>query len=568
MKRFTVLVLMFLLTLQSASAAVVDRVSPYFGDYLFIYNDSDSNQTVSPLSAAQLSSSVMYSVLEESTEPVQRYWHPEHHLSGELAGRFSPLPENSRNHTMQYSVATVSEPEIGDTLSYLVTDLVLGEKISKDFIYLAAGDYCNVLVEPDANGNPKLTAADAQKIVTEFDTHIQPFMVENFGDYYTYLGLYLGRYLEYSKNTAMDILLYDIQDGFDNDTVRVYVGGYTDTGDFVSEQLKGNGNERGILHIDIYPLMGLSGNPNVEKAFSTMVHEFQHQINISDSLFDYLTGKTDEQNNELWWDEAFSMAAEHLYTGAPLTNRISGYNRAGNKVPLRCGLTLDYTNYEQNNNDVASNYSTAYLFGQYLRCQTKHLKGGGNQIYRTVLEQTGTDYTAILQGLSSIGYEHTPTSFLQLYQNFRMATILKEQTGPYGFSGEEAFAGLVDNAYTGGEDLTLKPGSAIVLKNPRNYLPEEGLSCVSFSERDDFTYEINPISATTVNLTEGVSPPCGVTLFAAGYRQNGSLSGVVLPQRISESENYSYQLPSDTASVKFFLFSSDGNLKPLAYAEP
>lgn len=567
-KRITICLLVMCLAFsQVAGATVIDEKAPYFGDYLFVYNSTENSVLLTPnvSSSLFLTPQMSMNVADEvSEEPEQTHWSPDY-SDLVLPTNLQEAPKVNR---LDAPILYAASVQPGDILTYLVSNPMTGSYYSQNFIYQVSGSYCNILVEPDADGNPKIALEDAQKLATEFDTHIQPFMVENFGDYYTYLGLYLNTYLQYSQNTKMDILLYDIQDGYDGTTVRTYVSGYTDLTDFISEDLGGNGNERGILHIDIYPLMGKSGTPDVEKAYSTVVHEFQHQISYSDSLFDYFTGKTSSYINDAWWNEAFSMAAEHLYTGEPLTSRINSYNQANNSTPLRKGLVLDYLDYSENNNNVASNYGTSYLFGQYLRCQTKHLSGGGNQIYRTVLEQTGTDYTAILAGLSSIGYEYTPKSFYELYRNFRMATVLKNPTGPYGFAGESAFSGLVDNAYTGTSNITLKPGAAVVLKNPENYTPQYDIfTYVAFSDRGDFTYDLNAISDTVVYVTGGELPENGLTILAAGYDENLKLletDEIVVLQGV---ENYDYTLPKESVIRKFFLFSNDGNLKPLSYAE-
>lgn len=566
-KNFLCFFLVLLLSFTSVSATVTDEQAPYFGDYLFVYNPTENNVLLTPTVSCALFSApqlTMNNEAEENREPQQIHWSPDW---SDLSLPTN-LQEAPRVNRLDAPILYATSVQPGDTLTYLVCNPITGNYYNQNFIYQTSGSYCNILVEPDADGNPKISLEDAQKLATEFDTNIQPFMVKNFGDYYTYLGLYLNKYLQYSQNTKMDILLYDIQDGYDGATVRSYVGGYTDLTDFIGENLGGNGNERGILHIDIYPLMGTSGTPNVEKAYSTIVHEFQHQISYSDSLWDYFTGKTSSYINDAWWNEAFSMAAEHLYTGEPLTHRISGFNQAGNSIPLRKGLVLDYQDYSENDDNVASNYSTSYLFGQYLRCQTKHLSGGGNQIYRTILEQTGTDYTTILAGLSSIQYEYVPESFYELYRNFRMATVLKNPTGPYGFAGEAAFAGLRDNAYTGTANITLKPGAAVILKNPENYTPQYDIfNYVAFSDRGDFTYDLNGVSDSVVNVTHGELPESGGKLLAAGYDENLKLLGTDEVTVTQNVENYDYTLPKESVIRKFFLFSNDGNLTPLSYPE-
>ncbi|MBQ7792064.1 MAG: hypothetical protein IJ367_01035, partial [Clostridia bacterium] len=267
-----------LLSFTVAGATVVDKQAPYFGDYLFVYNGSESEVSVSPLSSVSAQSFSMLGTEDMTVTEAERvHWSPDVFDLVLPTGLGEPVSTRLQN-TIMYSTTS---PELGDTLTYLVSNPRTGERYSQDFIYLGSGSYCNILVEPDEEGNPKLTSEDVAKLITEFDTNIQPFMVENFGDYYTYLGTTyayvngsIQEVMQYSKNTKMDILLYDIQDGFNNTTVRSYVGGYTDLTDFITERLGGNGNTRGILHIDIYPLMGLSGTPDIEKCYSTIVHEF------------------------------------------------------------------------------------------------------------------------------------------------------------------------------------------------------------------------------------------------------------------------------------------------------
>lgn len=555
--------LVLLLSVTTAGATVIDYNAPYFGDYLFVYNPTTSNVSLSAATTSVQQFSLQGEEVQE--EPQRVHWSP---ALDDLSLRQDCIVTEQPN-VLDAPILYAASPQLGDTLTYLVSNLLTGNRYSKEFIYLASGQYCNVLVEPNSDGTPKLTSLDVEKIITEFDHHIQPFMVENFGNYYTYLGIDPNRYLQYSKNTKMDILLYDIQDGFNNTTVRSYVGGYTDITDFISTERGGNGNERGILHIDIYPLMGIGSTPLVEQAYSTIVHEFQHQISYSDSLFDYFTGKTDYYINETWWNEAFSMAAEHLYSGDALTYRIDSYNQCNNSSPARNGLILDYDDYSENNNHIASNYGISYLFGQYLRCQTKDLDGGGNRIYRTILEETGTDYTAILAGLSRIGYAHTPKTYEELYRNFRMATILKNPDGPYGFMGEETFSKLSNNTYSGTSSITLKPGAAVVLSMPKNYTPSANsqLTYTAFSQRGAFTYALNTVDEDTLNITHGTLPQNGVALWAAGYTREGKLLGTDCVTVTNSQENYDYNLPKDSVLKKFFLLSADGSLKPFAYAE-
>lgn len=570
MKKIICIFLILFLTVQNVGALVMDEHFPLYGDYLFVYNPAPSVVTLSP-EVNQLSSEeavLLSEPIDFETEPLSYRIHRETELKQPL-----PKPEIAGVNPLEEAEVDLfsTEPAIGASISYLVYNYSTGKAVpyQKEFLYAHSGQYCNILVESNDAGEPVLSETDIQKLATEFDTNIQPFMVENFGDYYTYLGtvdvngvLYLNPQI-----SKIDLLIYDIQDGFNNSTKKNYYGGITDPLDFISAELGGNGNERGILHIDTYPLMGTDKeHPNVEKAYSSIVHEFQHQISFSDSMFGYFTGQTSSYINEIWWNEAFSMAAEHLYTGKPIAYRINSYNQTNNNVALRKGLVLNYNDYAQNGNNTASNYSTSYLFGQYLRTQTKTLEGGGNRIFKTVISQPYTDYRAILNALKAINYPYLPSDFATLYRNFRMATILKYPTGPYGFAGESAFNSLIDNAYTGTATLSLNPNAAVVLRNPRNFTLPAGspLRCMAFSHRGIYSYELHAAGKNKVNVTHGNQLQCGVTLFAVGYDENGRMLGMDKYSVSSDQEEYTYILPEETVTQKFFLWAADDNQKPLA----
>ena len=225
-KRITIcLLVMCLVFSQVAGATVIDEKAPYFGDYLFVYNSTENSVLLTPNASSSLClmPQLSMNVADETSEGTEQI-----HWSPDFSGLDLPtnLQEAPRINRVEAPILYATSVQQGDTLTYLVSNPLTGSYYNQDFIYQVSGSYCNILVEPDADGNPKISLEDAQKLANEFDTHIQPFMVENFGDYYTYLGTdSSGRYLQYSKNRKMDILLYDIQDGYNGTTNRSYVGG-------------------------------------------------------------------------------------------------------------------------------------------------------------------------------------------------------------------------------------------------------------------------------------------------------------------------------------------------------
>ena len=80
-------------------------------------------------------------------------------------------------------------------------------------------------------------------------------------------------------------------------------------------------------------------------------------------------------NMDTWLNESLSMAAEQIYSGQGLSNRINYYNVSSS---IQNGHSLLYWD---NSGDVLSNYSLSYLFGQYIKVQANQ----GDRIFKEIL---------------------------------------------------------------------------------------------------------------------------------------------------------------------------------------
>ncbi len=127
---------------------------------------------------------------------------------------------------------------------------------------------------------------------------------------------------------------------------------------------------------------------------------------------------------ELWIDEGLSMAAEHLIYGK-LENRIQFYNSSPH---IRDGHSVLYWDH----GNPLPNYALSYLFMQYFRIQM----GQGNGVYRQLIENSEHDAQA-LQNLLNAHYGGM--NLADFLVQWRIAMLLKEPSGPYGFGGEPVF---------------------------------------------------------------------------------------------------------------------------------
>ncbi|MED1439882.1 Ig-like domain-containing protein [Aeribacillus composti] len=329
-----------------------------------------------------------------------------------------PLNKSTNRITRSY--------QVGDKKDFWVTDLVTYEDYQIEAELLYSGTKANVWVH-----NNQITKTQAEQLGKEFDQKIYSAVVNHF-----------GKESDVDGDGKINILCFDIQDGFAG--YGGYVAGYFYGRDLHNDPYS---NRSEIFYIDTYPTMGMSGTKDVTKAYSTLAHEFQHMVNYNQNVLiegNYLGMDT-------WLNEALSMAAEQIYLGKVLSDRIDYYNVSES---IREGHSLLFWD---SYGDVLANYSLSYLFGQYIKLQT----GQGNAIFKEIIQDPNEDYRAVENAIKK--YIDPSLTFGKMMTNFRVALLKKEPTGLYGFKGNPGFERIEPRIYTGGPTY-LFGGGAIVKK--------------------------------------------------------------------------------------------------------
>ncbi len=424
----------------------------YQGDYILAVNTS-TTQSLSTGTLPQSQSLINYNLLEEPTkeEITQRYVHfPE------------VFPEKDEKRDIDFSIGRFNTPiKVGAKKSFNVVDMSKDEQplYEQEFICKAVGELCYIWVAngdvdkdgyvPSKSSLEIITDDVAQSIAEGYDKAIYPLLTNNFGTMNDHDG-----------DEKISLLFYDIQDGFNYDTQKTYIGGY-----FYSADLhrNGTGNCTDMLHIDTYPLAELVG---ARATFSTMVHELQHFVNYS-----WLENNTiaSDYTHEIWsvFNEAMSMAAEHIYQGV-LENRLAVYNDDSYNSNIAGGMGfLSWGN-------TLPDYTMSYLFGQYLRTLTKGCDGGGTAIYKSIMNGLPScDIDGVTAQVNEVMYGDETEKYMtssELVANFRLALILRDDFGPYGFQGEESFDSLSLPLYSGSGKI-LEPGGAVLIENNGDFRP-------------------------------------------------------------------------------------------------
>jgi len=293
---------------------------------------------------------------------------------------------------------STSSPKLGSSRVFTVMNIKTNTFSSIEPVLRYSGRKANVWVDRN-----QVTPEQAERVGREFDERIEPAV-----------STYFGQSSDIDRDGKTNILLYDIQDGFEGS--GGYVAGYFWPGDLIHD-IEGS-NRAEVFYIDTYPAMGTLAKKDVASAYSTLAHEYQHMVNFNENVFK-------EQGSEmsLWLDEALAMAAEQVYTGRPLDGRINYYNSSD---AITSGHSLLYWDGA---NDTLSNYALSYLFGQYIRGQA----GGAAGLYGEIIKRPENDYRAVEEALAKRTGRAVP--FGAIMANFRAALFLNGKEGRYSFNG-------------------------------------------------------------------------------------------------------------------------------------
>ncbi|MCX5905363.1 MAG: hypothetical protein NTV89_18270 [Proteobacteria bacterium] len=183
-----------------------------------------------------------------------------------------------------------------------------------------------------------------------------------------------------------------------------------------------------------------------DSTLTTLIHEYQHLVHFCILYWQpKLAGKTGNED-DTWINEMMSMASETMYfqkklqdnpsythdgmlPGGYLEDRIVYYNKDTNNS-IRNGHGLVYW---VNDNTVFSNYSLAYIFGQYLNLQSSIGDGIYKEILNYMVANSVYDYQAVAgvakQRLTGIG------SWEDLIKSWAIANMLNQASGLYGYTG-------------------------------------------------------------------------------------------------------------------------------------
>jgi len=326
-------------------------------------------------------------------------------------------------------------------------------RVDAELLY--TGTYCEIWAEKGSG----VTVTDARAIADEYDNKIYQKMISAFSSSVNYRGYSFPNTMSFAdwsgdNNGKLCILLLDIKDNYQKDVNEAYVAGYFWGGNFLNGA---SSNLRDMIYIDTNP--GLNSESAVEEAYRTLAHEMQHLMNFVTS---YAVGRSAYMDT--WIDEGLSSAAEYVYSGDHSTDRIDWFKYNGGDYDNfldRGNNFFVWDNHEEITYAIMDDYSTVYLFFQWLRLQS-----GGTAIYKNIISSPHYDHQAVVNSIN--GYSDWDT----LLKTWLAANYINASSGAYGYKGEAAFNEMkAPTAPTGVTSLNLYPGEAVYSKASTNPNP-------------------------------------------------------------------------------------------------
>jgi hypothetical protein len=310
-----------------------------------------------------------------------------------------------------------------------------------DSVLLAEGDKCLVWAERSAGVSVPMGKA----IAREYDRNIYDKIVTTFG------SPEIMESGDVDGNGKLILFLLDIQDGFNGS--GAYTAGYFYSDDLLAANSNYHSNGSDMIYVDTYP-----SRLDSPASYATIAHELQHFINFTARS---LNGHS---RMDTWIDEGLSAAAEYSYLGRHNNERVSQF-----LLSETVQKGNNFFVWDNKDGNLLDDYSTVYLFFQWLRIQS-----GGTDIYRNIIASPYSDYRAVTGAISgAFAGELGSASWEAALRSWFVANYLNNQNGLYGYHGEIPELRVYA---VGGSTQSLLPGEGVysIAGDPPGAFPSGG----------------------------------------------------------------------------------------------
>jgi hypothetical protein len=388
---------------------------------------------------------------------------------------------------------------------------------------LAIGSYCTIWAERVRG----VSAETAQRMAYAYDNDIYPKMISTFSiENFEYRGYTFSNIMQLAdafgdNDGKLCILLLDIRDDYQSS--GSYVAGYFWAGNLY-ENIPSHpsfrySNECDMIYVDTNP-----GVPGSDVSNATLAHEMQHLMNnvTSDVC-------RNSYPMDIWIDEGLSAAAEWVYAGGHLEDRLDWYNQNGYGENMKGLIDLGNNFFVWGNrvgngegespNAILDDYATVYLFFQWLRLQT-----GSKDIYKEIISSTYCDHSAVTGVIDEAVPGYNYSDWETLLKTWLAANYINAPNGPYGYMNDPVLKDIKTHTVPDGtESLSLAPGEGVYSITPNegstpsseNNIRYAGLNKDSIIIDDSSVYPDGVLLTYNANDSNRAATEPGVTTGVA-----------------------------------------------------
>jgi hypothetical protein len=384
---------------------------------------------------------------------------------------------------------------------------------------LVEKDNCIIYAETNSNGESTVTQEQAEALASEYEENIHSQITGAF-----------GAITHMTDTNKVTFLLVDIKDGYNSETGGGYVAGFFSSTDMLTHPAS---NKRDMLYIDTDP-----GLKQMSVLYATVAHELQHLINYSNTTF--VNGGIEV---DLWINEGLSTAAEYVYGGDP-SDRVRIFNLDPYKTIQRGNNFFIWNGYweqKDQSQDVLADYSTAYLFFQWLRLHASNDKN----IYLDIISNAAagiTDYQAVTKAvrerIPAMGLA-SDTDWATLQKNWLLANWIQSETGILGYKNK------ISEITRGKATELTRHGFQDSEKNYTSLWAGEGI----FTEIASSTYTLPDEDSGEHIRYVGISESGEITDASPGYTGQYLLTFNANSDNTSDSDEKGYLADPITASI-------------------
>lgn len=399
---------------------------------------------------------------------------------------------------------------------FWATNIDTNQPYQIDAELLESRTICDIWVEKGAD----VSMAQVKKVADEY-YNVYRSVNNNFGYNINVEGYGVVDQVGYAnllatsgalRSKKLTILLLDINNYKTNGPSDVFVAGYFWAGDLYSKNSVLNSNECAMIYMDAY-----HQTPGEKEFNATIAHELQHLFNFTSTVVidrEYLM--------DTWIDEGLSETTYRLYTGGHNQGRLAWYSEDPLGTIAKGNNFYLWDNYIDDPDTVLDDYSTVYLFFQYLRA-----RANTNGIFREISMSEDDDFNAVLNALSE-------SSWNNLLRDWYAANYIGSSSGYHGYRNDTALNSLtIHYAHGGSNSIWLYPGEGVYSKTDSSYpLPTDGTNIKYDGLNGTELIQTGSIPSDGALLTYNVntnmegSPESGTTtgIAAAVLRPNISAS--------------------------------------------